>query len=189
VQALSGGEGLGATFIVKLPVASVRDTRSRPHQDAGFYQADGADPSAVIGSGPEINNAPTLNGIRILIVDDEADAREMLEVILGQFGAQVKASTSAQEALNILEDWKPDVLVSDIGMPHEDGYSLIHQVRALGPDQGGRTPAVALTGYSRPEDRSRLLAAGYQIHLPKPVEIAQLADAIVTLSGRVEKGY
>jgi hypothetical protein len=91
--------------------------------------------------------------------------------------------------LELLERWKPDVLISDVGMPNEDGYSLILRVRALGHERGGSIPAIALTGYSRREDRSQLLAAGYQMHLSKPVELAQLVNAIMSLSGRAEGQY
>jgi CheY-like chemotaxis protein len=136
-----------------------------------------------------INDVAQLRGLRALIVDDEPDAREMLRVMLGQFGIQVKTSASVQEALELLEKWKPDVLISDVGMPNEDGYALILQVRALSHERGGSIPAIALTGYSRLEDRSQLLAAGYHMHLSKPVELARLVSAIMSLSGRTEGHY
>jgi CheY-like chemotaxis protein len=139
--------------------------------------------------GSPADDAAQLSGLRLLIVDDEPDAREMLQVMLGQYGIQVKTSASVQEALELLECWKPDVLISDVGMPNEDGYALILRVRALGHDRGGNIPAIALTGYSRLEDRSQLLAAGYQMHLSKPVELARLVNAIMSLSGRAEGEY
>src|SRR6185295_15870755 len=107
-----------------------------------------------------------------LVVDDEADAREMLSLTLLQCGAEAKTTASVREALDLLTRWQPHVLVSDVGMPGEDGYSLIARVRALGPDLGGLIPAVALTGYAGPEDRVRLLSAGYQKHIAKPVDLA-----------------
>jgi PAS domain S-box-containing protein len=187
VRASSGGEGLGATFVVRFPIIAVRDMRAPAHaadRESGDAGGPIADEMARM-----LEDVPRLDGLRALVVDDEPDAREMLEVLLNQFGAEVKASASAQEALRILEQWKPDVLVSDIGMPDEDGYSLIHQVRALDPARGGRTPAIALTGYSRQEDRSQLLAAGYQVHLPKPIDLSQLVDAILSLPGQDLERY
>jgi signal transduction histidine kinase len=163
VQAESKGEGQGATFIVRLPVVILRDAKTIPLSE-DEATGDGAD-SVVNEGDAAMDNISRLSGIRALVVEDEPDAREMLVVMLARFGAEVKSSASAQEALKTLEQWKPDVLVSDVGMPDEDGYSLIHQIRALGPARGGQTPAIALTGYSRPEDRSRLLAAGYHVHL------------------------
>ncbi|HEX8185947.1 MAG TPA: ATP-binding protein [Blastocatellia bacterium] len=181
VQAESKGEGQGATFIVRLPVVILRDAKTIPLSE-DEATGDGAD-SVVNEGDAAMDNISRLSGIRALVVEDEPDAREMLVVMLARFGAEVKSSASAQEALKTLEQWKPDVLVSDVGMPDEDGYSLIHQIRALGPARGGQTPAIALTGYSRPEDRSRLLAAGYQVHLSKPVNLNQLVEAILSLPG------
>jgi CheY-like chemotaxis protein len=120
----------------------------------------------------------------VLVVEDQSDAREMLNVILSQCGAEVKTAATSREALDVLNAWLPDVLVSDIGMPDEDGYSLIHQVRSLEPERGGGVPAVALTGYGGPEDRRRLLSAGYQVHITKPVEVMELTTTIALLSGR-----
>ena len=187
VYAASEGEGQGATFIVRLPIMAVRDIQASPLIED--QASDDSEGFFTNGIGPSINDLTRLRGLRALIVEDEADAREMLEVLLIQFGAEVKASASAQEALRILEQWKPDVLVSDVGMPNEDGYSLIHQIRALDPARGGRIPAIALTGYSRPEDRTQLLAAGYQVHLSKPVDLAQLIDAILSLPTRSKEGH
>ncbi len=179
-QALSGGEGQGATFIVRLPVLDHRKSPSKAPERAAT-PAKAAEPPAATGSTSEAGGA-RLNGLRVLIVDDEADARETLNLMLTQCGAEVRVSASAQEALELLAHWQPDVLVSDIGMPDEDGYMLINQVRALRPEQGRDIPAVALTGYARSEDRRRLLAAGYQLHFPKPVAIDELAEALLTLA-------
>ena len=128
-----------------------------------------------------------LQGIRILVVDDEADARDMLRTLLQQFGAEVMTAASVREALDLLSPWKPDVLVSDIGMPEDDGYSFIKKVRALSPEQGGIVPAIALTGYARIEERTRALTEGYQLFVPKPVEVSELATLIASLIGRMEK--
>jgi len=123
-----------------------------------------------------------------LVVDDESDTREILTIILTQCGAKLRAATNARDALEVLKQWKPDVLVSDIGMPGEDGYLLITKVRALEPEQGGRTPAVALTGYAGPEDRLRLLSAGYNMHVTKPVELTELVMVVASLAGVSAKG-
>jgi PAS domain S-box-containing protein len=122
--------------------------------------------------------------MHVLVVDDEADARELLQPLFESCGARVTVVASAAEALEAVRQLHPDVLVSDIAMPEEDGYSLIQKVRALRPEQGGRIPAVALTGYAQAEDRKRALLAGFQIHVPKPVEPAELVAVVWNLSER-----
>ena len=166
---------------------AVRSTGELPPQSNDQPSANGLEP--VFKSRSNADDDLKLRGLRVLIVDDEADARELLEVILLQFGAEVKVATSARHALEVLADWKPDAIVSDVGMPDEDGYSLIQQVRTLEPERGGLTPAIALTGYGRPEDRLQLLAAGYQVHLSKPVELMQLVNSIAKLTSRDEKKH
>jgi CheY-like chemotaxis protein len=126
---------------------------------------------------------PNLSGISVLAVDDVPDARDMLRAVLEQFGASVRTAGSAEEALEVLTDWKPDVLVSDIGMPGEDGYALIQKVRQLQSEDVRNTPAIALTGYTRVEDRVRALSAGYQTFVPKPVAAKELALSIASLIG------
>jgi CheY-like chemotaxis protein len=123
-------------------------------------------------------------GIRVLVVDDEVDIRDFITTVLEQCAAEVQAVASAQEALEIIAHWKPDVLISDIGMPEEDGYSLIRKVRSQPPEKGGNIPAAALTAYARAEDRMRAIQSGYQLHLPKPVEPAELATVVASLVGR-----
>ena len=115
------------------------------------------------------------------------DARQLLVQSLTLHGATVTTAKSAEEALNELRDKTPDIIVSDIGMPEEDGYSLISKIRALAPEEGGRIPAVALTGYAGPEEGARLLSAGYQIHLAKPVALDQLVIIVADLAGRSTK--
>ncbi len=115
-----------------------------------------------------------LDGIRVLVVEDEVDARDALSVIMSQAGATVTAVGTARDALSKLTAWRPDVLVCDIGLPAEDGYALIGKVRALGVDRGGSVPAVALTAYAQASDRARALAAGFQAHVAKPCEPDQL---------------
>jgi CheY-like chemotaxis protein len=128
------------------------------------------------------DNPPALKGVRVLIVDDEPDSRDLLVAALEQSEAKVFAFASASEALEALSRLKPDVLVSDIGMPLEDGYSLIRKVRQLSAEQGGQIPAIALTAYARAEDRTKAIASGFQIHISKPVEPAELATVVASLA-------
>jgi CheY-like chemotaxis protein len=125
-----------------------------------------------------------LTGLRVLVVDDEIDARSLLTTMLERCGAQVIAVGSAREGLESVETWKPDVLIADIGMPVEDGYGLIKKIRALPKERGGQTPALALTAYARTEDRVRALSEGYQVHLAKPVDRFELAAVITSLGHR-----
>jgi len=125
-----------------------------------------------------------LRDLRVLLVDDEPDARNLLGLILTSYEAEVRDCASAAEALQILDEWQPDVMVSDIGMPVEDGYELMRKVRAREPERGGLVPALALTAYARAEDAQRALEAGYQAHIPKPVEPGELATAVASLAGR-----
>jgi PAS domain S-box-containing protein len=124
-----------------------------------------------------------LDGLRLLIVDDEPDTLEMLSAALKECGARVKAVESAGDAFKALQAWRPHVLIGDIGMPVEDGYDMIERIRKLDPEQGGSTPAIALTAYARIEDRERALRAGYQEHIPKPVEPDELIEVIASLAG------
>jgi len=126
----------------------------------------------------------SLAGLRVLVVDDEIDARTLLSAMLERCGAQVVAVSSAREGLESVESWQPDVLIADIGMPVEDGYGLIKKVRALPKERGGQTPALALTAYARTEDRVRALSEGYQVHLAKPVDRYELAAVITSLGHR-----
>lgn len=187
VHATSQGEGQGATFIVRLPLLVSRGTGAFLNENAAQRPGDNQDSSLTNENETIFIDTAKLGGLRVLIVEDEADAREMLQVMLTQFGADVRASGSVKEALKMLEHWHPEVLVSDIGMPDEDGYALIQKVRDLLPKSGGQIPAIALTGYARPEDRLQLLSAGYQAHLTKPVELAVLINVIANLGGRAEE--
>lgn len=174
VEAASAGEGQGATFTVKLPVRPARiETR-----DAA------AVPPAVTRE--VLGHLEALRGVRVLVVDDDADTRELIAAVLGQQGADVRVSPSAREAVETLRSWRPDVLVSDIEMPDENGYELIRRVRALGREGGGRIPAVALTAYAQTADRSRALLEGFQLHVVKPVEPAEIAAAVASLAGRIQ---
>jgi signal transduction histidine kinase/CheY-like chemotaxis protein len=165
VSAASPGAGQGSTFKVRLPVTA----ESR-------VQSAAADNRGAAYSGLPVD----LRGLKVLVVDDEADMLELLSTVLAGANAEVKSVSSAAEALSWLKDWSPDVLVSDIGMPQVDGYELIREVRA----SGASVPAVALTAYARGEDRVRALAAGYQRHVAKPVEPTELTVVVAGLAGR-----
>jgi CheY-like chemotaxis protein len=171
VFAESPGEGRGATFVVKLPLMLA--TVGSPGVAADT--ASTALPAT----------APSLAGVRILVVDDDPTAVDLNREILIQAGGEVRGCGSGAEALSVLREWRPDVLVSDIEMPAVDGYSLIRRVRALEPDQGAKTPAVALSAYSRPGDRVRSLMAGFNLHVSKPVDPAELVTIVASLAGRV----
>lgn len=177
VKVESAGEGRGATFTVSLPLLPVRVDKSEPEDERVHPKAQ---------SGAIVECPPELNDLHVLVIDDEPDTRELLAAILSNCGAQVSQASSAAEGLDLLGRGRFDVLVSDIGMPGEDGYSFIRKVRALSPERGGRTPAAALTAYAREEDRIRALRAGYQIHVPKPVSPAELATVVANLAGRTE---
>ncbi|CAN92814.1 two-component hybrid sensor and regulator [Sorangium cellulosum So ce56] len=170
-HALSDGEGRGATFVVQLPLAAP------PSHDRGRRLA--ALPSASAGS----DRPPELAALNVLVVEDEDDTRELLVTMLEQCGARVTAVSSAAEALLAVKALQPDVLVSDVAMPGEDGYALIRKIRALPAASGGRTPAIALTAYARTEDRMRALRAGFNTHVPKPIEPAELLAVLSTMCG------
>jgi CheY-like chemotaxis protein len=128
-----------------------------------------------------------LTGLKVLVVDDEPDARELVETILGQAGAEVLLATSASDALQILQGEAPDVLLSDLEMPEQSGYALIRRVRQLPAEKGGRIPAAALTAYARREDRTRALRAGFQMHISKPLNPMELATIVASLAGRLQE--
>jgi PAS domain S-box-containing protein len=168
VQAESHGEGKGAIFTVSLPLLSNESPRLTDKQKYSALLAP---------------NSLPLNGIRVLVVDDDADSRDFVAFVLEQDGAFVIAVSSGYEALQVLAEIKPDVLVSDISMPDMDGYMLIHQVRTLTLEQGGQIPAIALTAFARNNDQQEALKAGFQMHLSKPINPEELIAAIVQLLG------
>lgn len=129
-------------------------------------------------------DSPNLSGVSLLLVEDEADVRELFVVMLRSYGALVNAVPSTSEALRALKTSRPDVLISDLSMPEEDGFSLIRKIRALPPELGGNIPALALTAFTRPEDRRRSLSAGYQMHIPKTVTPDELAGIIADVANR-----
>lgn len=176
VAASSLGEGCGSTFTIRLPLAvSQEQAKSRRREVAAGLWANEETKARV-------QTLPSLEGTQVLLVDDDPDTLNMLAAILTEYHAKVQTASSAAEALEVLEWHKPDVLVSDLAMPDEDGYSLIGKVRALDAESGRQTPAVALTAYVRVEDRTRALSAGFNMFVPKPVEPHELITAIANLA-------
>jgi CheY-like chemotaxis protein len=174
ISASSAGKGRGSTFTVELPVMAL---------DVDF--ADRAGPRqhrrSVLDEPHDTYARPaSLEGVRVLVVDDEPDARALIERLLQECEATVTTAGSASEALERVARDAPDVLLSDIGMPQEDGYSLMRRIRTL-PGEAGQVPAIALTAYARAEDRAKALQAGYQLHLAKPVEPVKLVSMVASL--------
>lgn len=172
IRAFSDGPGTGATFSVHLPVLIVHQR----DQSAGEHPA--------VSASEPIDFCAELEGVRIVAVDDDADARKLLHTVLTRCHAVVHVFATAPEALAAVRELRPDVLLSDVEMPNESGYDLLRQVRALPAEEGGRTPAAALTAYARGADRTRALRAGFQLHIPKPVEPSELIAAIANLAAR-----
>jgi PAS domain S-box-containing protein len=165
IEVASQGLGKGATFTVRLPRLGA------PMK-----------PGVEIVDAPAPRNEPELSGLRVLMVDDEPDARDLVRAVLEHSGSIVRTAPDVRSALDALRNEVPDVLLSDIGMPGESGYDLIRQVRALPPERGGAVPAAALTAYVRPEDRRKVLGAGFMMHVPKPVDPAELVAVVAALA-------
>jgi CheY-like chemotaxis protein len=176
IWATSAGEGMGASFIIHLP-ALVPDPDGQEHRGRRRLSSPPA-------SGPTRAN---LCGLKVLVVDDQRDARELIRRLLSESGAQVVTAESAIEALPLLNDSAPDVLISDIGMAEVDGYEFLRQVRKSRSAAGARIPAIALTAFARSEDRTRALRAGYIAHVAKPVEPSEFLATIAVVAGRVEE--
>jgi len=163
----------GATFTVTLPIRAVMlvDPPASSDPDSGVPVA-------------AEHAARPLEGLHVLVVDGEADARDFVAALLEQRGAQVTTASSARAAVEAITQSAPDALVSDIGIPGEDGYALVREVRRLGVERGVWFPAIALTAYAHAQDRSRALSAGYQVHLSKPIDPDTLVATIARLVGR-----
>jgi signal transduction histidine kinase len=172
IRVHSDGEGKGALFTVTLPASAML----QPPTDASEAPQDGESTAST--------NDNRLDGVRLLVVDDDEDSRDFIACILAEQGAVVVVASCAGEALDLLETTRPDVLLSDIGMPRVDGYALLRRVREMPPARGGETPAVALTAYARAVDGERALAAGFQAHLVKPVDQDRLLQIVADLAGR-----
>jgi PAS domain S-box-containing protein len=181
VEAFSQGEDKGATFEVRLPLIAVAHPQRTTTGEAYFEE------SRAVTTGTDSDSPLALHGLRLLVVDDDSDARSLLILMLGQRGAKVTTVATAAEAFALLEQFKPDLLISDIEMPGEDGYSLIRRVRSLDAKLGTPIPSVALTAHARSEDRVRALAAGFQAHIAKPVAATELIAVIASLTGRSDK--
>jgi CheY-like chemotaxis protein/two-component sensor histidine kinase len=167
VYATSEGEGMGATFTVQLPL--MQSQNKLPLDQKPLV----------------LDNLPSLDGLRVLVVDDQTDTLELIAFILSEYGADVRTAPSASEAFDAIAQSVPDILISDIGMPEEDGYSLLARVRTLPAEQGGLVPAIALTAFAREEERTCALKAGFSRHVPKPVEPAELVIVVANLAGRI----
>src|SRR5262245_480947 len=176
IYAYSRGIGEGSDFMITLPL------------DGESVNSEEMPPWPVRQEIKVETRSTTLRGTKVLVVDDDYDTREILAAMLSRYGPEVRAAASAAEAVDLFTAWRPDVLVSDIGMPIEDGYDLIRKIRALPIDQGGNTSAIALTAFAGKEDRQRALAAGFQQHLSKPIEPVALAKVVARILGRNDEG-
>jgi PAS domain S-box-containing protein len=173
VTAVSAGLGLGATFTVKLPISVVQHPPTPPRrQEQSVHSSEDVKPVS-------------LRDLRVLVVDDDSEGRELAGLVLVNAGAEARTVSSAAEAMAMLEEWLPDVLITDLEMPEEDGYSLLRRARRATMLRGQRLPVLALTAYGRPEDRVRILAAGFNMHLAKPADPTELVLAVASLSGRM----
>jgi PAS domain S-box-containing protein len=177
VSASSPGKGRGATFMIRLPLISTLRLapRSGPRAEAPPPPAERK----------VLENGHRLDGVRVLLVEDNPDTLDMLRFIFDEAGAEVIPATSVDDALDALERFRPDALVSDIAMPDRDGYDLIREIRSREPEQGGKIPAVAVTAYARAEDRVRVLAAGFQMHIAKPIDPDELIAVVASLTGSI----
>lgn len=176
ITAESPGEGKGSTFTVRLPLAD-KHQLIFPPTTANESPTETREAKTISAA----DNAPNLSGLRVLVVDDDADTLEILDIVLKRYGAAVQTAASAADAFEVFRQWKPDILISDLGMPVEDGFTFISKIRALSPDEGGNTPAAALTAYVAETDRLKALAAGYQLHIPKPIDPATLAATVAEM--------
>jgi PAS domain S-box-containing protein len=174
VTAVSAGLGRGATFTVKLPISVVHHPPTPPRQQDAEQTV----------RGPEDVKPVSLRDLRVLVVDDDLEGLELAGLVLVNAGAEARTVSSAAEAMAMLEEWLPDVLITDLEMPDEDGFSLLRRARRATMLRGQRLPVLALTAYGRPEDRVRILAAGFNMHLAKPADPTELVLAVASLSGR-----
>ena len=171
VSVESDGVDRGARFTVVLPLSPVRGT-----------SFDSMPALRMVAAASRFDPPPELVGVHALIVEDEEDARELMVHVLAPCKMRISTAASVAEALEVIENDLPAIVVSDIGMPGEDGYAFVKKLRALPEDKGGRVPAVALTAYTRVEDRTRALVSGFNMHVPKPVEPAELVAVLASLA-------
>jgi CheY-like chemotaxis protein/anti-sigma regulatory factor (Ser/Thr protein kinase) len=173
VRVESEGEGHGATFTITLPALAENAKPSGKTLGA-----------SIIGESPA--DLPSLDGVRVLLVDDLAEARDLITFALASNGAEVRTAASAAEGLSVIGEWQPDVILSDIAMPGEDGYAFIRNVRRLSEENGGNIPAAALTAYVGGKEYRRSFEAGYQAYITKPVDWAELITIVASLAGRLD---
>ena len=178
MRAESKGLDQGSTFVVVLPFIAVQD-KAEPASESEHARASRATTKLS-------HTCDELQDVKVLIIDDEPDARALLRRLLEDCGANVTTAVSTDEVVRLVQEQKFDVLVSDIGMPGEDGYSLIRRVRQLGQTRNGNIPAIALTAYARAEDRVKAVAAGFQMHIAKPVESVELITMVASAAGRIQ---
>jgi signal transduction histidine kinase/DNA-binding response OmpR family regulator len=178
VYVQSGGKNLGSTFTIALPIARSDKVAANAKVETVLYESEDVQ---------AFSAAALLYGIKVLVVDDEADSRDLLMTILTRCGSDVRCSDSAAAAMQAFHEWNPDLLVSDIGMPNEDGYSLIKRLRELESEHAKGIPAVALTAYATDEDRSLALSAGFQMHVAKPIEPESFVISLASVLGRSEE--
>lgn len=176
IQAASAGEGQGATFTIRLPLLPA-PSQPLTVEQSSFQETDNS---------AGIENRAILDDLRILLVEDETDGRELVTFILQSYGADVNAVSSVSDALKELTQQPPDLLISDISMPNENGYDLIRQVRSLPPAQGGQIPAIALTAYASEEERQQAIASGFQAHISKPIDPDDLATRVAALIDNID---
>jgi CheY-like chemotaxis protein len=173
VRAQNRPGGPGAIFTVQLPTRGLA-------RAAALVEVPEA--SEFVEPPIWLDAAPPLPGVRVLVVDDQADARDLLKAVLERCGADVAVAASTREALELVRSMRPDVVLSDIEMPKESGYDFLRQLRALPAESGGQTPAVALTAYATAHDRVKVLRAGFQMHVPKPIQPAELATVVASIA-------
>jgi CheY-like chemotaxis protein len=170
---------MGSTFTLDLPVALLQPTPGEPQQQLRPHQPGTPRPNPNPHPHPAF---PDLGGVRVLVVDDEPDSRALISRLLRECRADVKSAESADEGLKLFRTMRPDIVLSDIGMPGRDGYEFIRNIRALSYPEGGSTPAAALTALARTEDRTRALMAGFQVHVSKPIEPSELIAVVANLA-------
>jgi len=175
ISASSSGKGRGSTFTMLLPAPLPRFQQTQ--------NVEGKPEPKEAGKGKDPEAGLNLKGVRVLVVEDDPDTLELLRFILDRRGAEVNTAASTREALDVMEHWQPTTLVSDLAMPEQDGYDLIGRIRSRSSERGGNIPAVAVSAYTRNEDRIRALSAGFQMHLPKPVDPEELVATVASLAG------
>lgn len=178
IEAESHGIGQGATFTVRMPILAVN-----------FTLQEGEQRTAITSPLPQGNLEGLLQGLRLLVIEDDTDSRQLIRTVLELHGARVESVGTAHEGFKAVCERRPDVIVCDIGLPGEDGYRLMERIRQLPPDEGGLTPAIALTAYVSPRDRLLALSAGFQVHLPKPIQPEFLVSTVAELSGRAAREH